>query len=209
MIFTKNVLVTCVALIVIDITFSVGSEDCSFISNFFKNKEIFVLNEPEGVEFLPSEYSYVDSGWDDVCINTTSCAIFGNEVKYNNRRIRSLSDTELGITDQDFTKAIHKSFINNEILHDVISVFTNRYVVRTRSTKVLVYSIHYGIPFNIISPSCKNYLIKYQMSKIKGFICKIGFISGVRSQIKCDDVTLFLNPIDENGNIDCETKCQD
>jgi len=143
-----------------------------------------------------------------VCINTTSCVLFGNEVMYNSKRIRSLSDTKLDISDQDFTKAIYKSFINNEILHDVISVFTNRYVIRTRSTKVLVYSIHYGIPFNIISPTCKNYLIKYQMSKIKGFICKISFVSGVRSQIKCDDITLFLNPIDENGNIDCETKCQ-
>jgi hypothetical protein len=204
-----NRLVAYLALIFINIVLSVGSEDCSFISNFFKNKEIFVLNEAETIEFLPSEYSHIDSGWDDVCVNTTSCVIYGNEVNYKNKRIRSLSDTELGITDKDFTEAIYKSFINNEILHDVISVFTNRYVVRTRSTKVLVYSIHYGIPFNIISPaSCKNYLIRYQMSKIKGFICKIGFISGVRSQIKCDDITLYLNPIDENGNIDCETKCQ-
>lgn len=203
-----NHLVAYVALIFINIVFSVGSEDCSFISNFFKNKEIFVLNEAETVEFLPSEYNHIDSGWDDVCVNTTSCVILGNEVNYKNKRIRSLSDTELGITDQDFTKAIYKSFINNEILHDVISVFTNRYVIRTRSTKFLVYSIQYGIPFNIISPGCTNYLIKYQMSKIKGFICKIGFISGVRSQIKCDDLTLYLNPIDENGNIDCETKCQ-
>lgn len=202
-----NHLIAYVALIFINIMFSVGSEDCTFISNFFKNKEIFVLNEAETVEFLPSEYSHVDSGWDDVCVNTTSCVIYGNEVNYKNKRRTSLANTELGITDQDFTKAIYKSFINNEILHDVISVFTNRYVIRTHSTKVLVYSIHYGIQFNIISPSCSNYLIRYQMSKIKGFICKISFVSGVRSQIKCDDVTLYLNPIDENGNMDCETKC--
>lgn len=207
MIFIKC-LTAFASFVIINNMFSVGSEDCSYISNYFKNKDIFVLNEADTVEFLPTQYSYVDSGWDDVCFNTTSCSLYGNEIKYKNNRIRSLSDTELEISDEDFNKSVYKSFNNNEILNDVISVFTNRYVVRTRSAKVLVYSIHYGISFDIISPNCTNYLIKYQMSKINGLVCKISFVSGVRSRIKCEDIALFLNPIDENGNIDCETKCQ-
>jgi len=204
----KCSLVAIAAFIIINIMSSVGSEDCSFISNYFKNKEIFVLNEAETVAFLPTDYSYIDSGWDDVCINTTSCSLYGNEIKYQNNRIRSLSDTELGISDEDFNKSIYRSFSNNEILNNVISVFSNRYVVKTRSANVLVYSIQYGISFDIISPNCTNYLIKYQMSKINGLICKISFVSGVRSSVKCDNIALFLNPIDEYGNIDCETKCE-
>jgi hypothetical protein len=207
MIFMKCSLVAIAAFIIINIMSSVGSEDCICLLNYLKKREIFVLNEPETVEFLSTQHTYVDSGWSDTCVGTTDCKVY-NEIRYKNNILTSLYDTDFRINDDDLNTAVYKSFSNTEALNNVVGVFTNRYAVRTRSEKVLVFSIKYGTPINVVRPNCTNFYIRFQMSSIKGLMCKISFVSGVRSRIKCEEAETFFYPIDEDKNLQCEIRCE-
>jgi len=187
--------------------FYVESDDCNLISNFVINKNLFTLNTSESVEFLPSGFEYLDSDWED--INNYDDSLYSNEIVYNKKELESLSDTDLKISDDELTDAIHTSLIHNEILNDVISVFPNRYTVRTLSTKINVYSFKYGVYINVVNTKCEKYQIKYKYSEIKGMICKISFVSGVRYGVKCGNIKLDLMPIDDNGKLECQTRCKE
>jgi len=109
-------LVAFAAFIFINImTCSFESEDCYFISIYFKNKKIFVLNETKTVELLPTHYSYEKTSWNYDCINITRCNLDDNKIEYQGETLNSLSDTEYEISDEELNKSIYNSFKNNEI----------------------------------------------------------------------------------------------
>jgi hypothetical protein len=131
---------------------------------------------------------------------------------YKNRRIVSLSDTDLGISDNDLSEAIYNSMASNTQLNDIISVFPNRFVIKSRTEKntFLIYSTVFGLNIDILNPGCDRTKFQYRskIAKIKGVVCKVHFLSGVRYGLDCGDILLFLNAIDENINLDHETKCE-
>lgn len=110
------------------------------------------------------------------------------------------------ITNSD---AIHKSLVESELSNDIISVFPNRFIVRTEeTTKAIVYSIKYGATFNFkIKAKCKKYQMKYHYSALNGLICKTHYALGRRFSFKSGNLKLFLWSIADNGKIDGEVKC--
>jgi len=187
---------------------SIRSETCNFVTHFLTNNGLYTLNATDSVMFLPTDYSYIKAEWENSC-PTGNCTT-ANEILYGNERITSLSKTDLQIKDEELTNAIYNSLVGNTLLNDVIIVFPNRYVVRTNSEKMIIFSIKIGFDVSIVSPKCDTNAFQYKstLSKIKGLVCVSRFSSSDgRNKIKCDNITLFLIPIVENGKLDGETKC--
>jgi len=130
---------------------------------------------------------------------------------YKNNRIASLSNTDLAISDQDLSDAIYTSMASNTQLYDIISVFPNRFVIKSRIEKntFLVYSTVFGLNIDILNPGCDRTKFQYRskIAKIKGVVCKVHFLSGVRYGLDCGEILLFLNAINEDSALDHETKC--
>jgi len=78
-----------------------------------------------------------------------------NALLYKNNKLTSLSDTDLAISDIDLTMAIYNSMVINMQLNNIISVFPNRFVVRshTEKSEFSIYSIGFGI-FLPNKPAC-------------------------------------------------------
>ncbi|CAH1722599.1 uncharacterized protein LOC114130688 [Aphis gossypii] len=195
------------ALIFINFLFYVRSESCNYISNFFTKKTVFVFNTEESVEFLPTEFKTQSFGWFSLDFGNNT--VYPNLITYKNNDVETLSDSDLKINNDDMMKALHKSLINNERLHDVISVFPTRYVVRIAgSTNVRVFTFKFGVDVEIDHSKCEIDKIRFIKSVIKGMICKTIFASGTRYNIKCDTITLNLLPIDESGKLEVEKTCK-
>lgn len=189
---------------------SVLSESCNYVTNFLTNNYgLYTLNNAtDSVTFLPTDYGYIKAEWENSC-PTGNCTTT-NEILYGNQRITSLSKTDLQIKDDELTNAIYNSLVGNTLLNDVIIVFPNRYVVRTNSEKLIIFSIKIGFDVSITSPKCDSNAFQYKsiLSKIKGLICVSRFTSSDgRNMIKCDMITLFLIPIVENSKLDGDTRC--
>jgi len=131
---------------------------------------------------------------------------------YKNKRILSLENTDLTISDEELSAAIYDSMTTNTQLNDIISVFPNRFVMKSRTEKnaFLVYSTVFGLNIDITNPGCDKTKFKYRskIAKIRGVVCKVRFLTGIRYSLDCGDITLFLNAINEDGALDHETKCE-
>jgi len=198
-------------LVFINFLLSVGSQSCSSVTEFLKNNKLFLLNTPELIVFLPTKHTYVnftDSDWaEDSCLGLLEECTTQNWVTYKGIELTSLSETDLKISDAELTDAIHNSFLKSKQIPEVISVFSNRYAIRTRSKKIQVFLIEFGVEINYRNPNC-TYTSRIELSEIEGLICKTNFISGVRYGLQCGNIKLFLRPLDEDGNFDVEFKCK-
>jgi len=188
---------------------SVRTESCNYVTEFLTNNNgLYTLNTTDSVVFLPTNYSYIKAEWENSC-PTGNCTT-ANEILYGNKRITSLSNTDLQIKDDELTNAIYNSLVGNTLLNDVIIVFPNRYVVRTNSEKLIIFTIKIGFDVSITSPKCHTNAFQYKstLSKIKGVVCASRFSSSDgTNKIKCDIITLFLIPIVDNDKLEGETKC--
>jgi len=182
---------------------TVSTKDCDAISNFFIKNNLMFLNSTESVVFLPSDFEYKIENWKDFDGDHNE---YHNSITYNDELINSLSETDLNISDDELTGAVYSSLVNNEKLHDLVSVFSNRYVVRTeRSTRV--FTIDYAQFYYIENTKCDKFQVQYTRSVIKGLICKISFVTGLRYTVKCGSIVLGLLPLDKNGQLEYETRC--
>ncbi|XP_022183574.1 uncharacterized protein LOC111043077 [Myzus persicae] len=196
----------CSVLIFISLQFLVRSENCNYITNFFVKKNLIALKSEESVEFLPIEYKTTSFGFFPLDFGNTT--VYPNLITYKDKDVETLSDTELKISNDDLMNAVYKSLTNDERLHDVISVFSNRYVVRIGSNNVRVFTFKFGVDVEIDHTKCEIDQIRFIKSIIKGMICKTSYVSGVRYNIKCETITFSLLPIDETGKLEIETKCK-
>lgn len=196
----------CSVLIFIDLLSYVRSENCNYISNFFKKKNIFVFKTVESVDFLPTEYTTKSFGFFGLDFGNTT--VYPNLITYKDKDVETLLDTDLKISNSDLMNAVYKSLIDDEHLHDVISVFSNRYVVRIGSNNVRVFTFKFGVDVEIDHTKCEIDKIRFIKSVIKGMICKTIFVSGTRYTIKCESITFSLLPIDETGKLEVETICK-
>lgn len=122
-------------LLFINLLLSVGSQNCNFITDFIKDNKLFPFNTSESVVFLPTKYSYsnlTDSDWVNDCIGYLEVCTSANRVLYKGEEITSLLETDLKISDNELTDAIHAGFLKNKQLPEVISVLSNKYAIRTR-----------------------------------------------------------------------------
>ncbi|KAL4111757.1 hypothetical protein QTP88_015646 [Uroleucon formosanum] len=182
---------------------TVSSKDCDAISNFFIKNNLMFLNSTESVVFLPSDFEYKIENWKDFDSDHNE---YHNSITYNEELMNSLSETDLSISDDELTGAVYSSLVNNEKLHDLVSIFSNRYVVRTeRSTKV--FTIDYAQFYYIENTKCDKFQVQYTKSVIKGLICKISFVTGLRYNVKCGSIVLELLPLDKNGQLEYEIRC--
>jgi len=198
-------------LVFINFLLSVGSQSCNSVTEFLKNNKLFLLNSPELIVFLPTKHTYVnftDSDWaEDNCLGILEECTTQNWVTYKGVESTSLSETDLKITDDELTDAIHDSFFKSKQIPEVISVFSDRYAIRTRSKKVQVFSIQFGAEVNYRNPNC-TYTSRIELSEIDGLICKTNFISGIRYGLQCGNIKLRLRPLDEDGHLEYEYKCK-
>lgn len=197
-------------LLFINLLLSVGSQSCNSVTDFIKDNKLFLFNTSESVVFLPTKYSYsnlTDSDWVNDCIGYLEVCTSANGVLYKGEELTSLSETDLKISDNELTDAIRASFLKNKQLHEVISVLSNKYAIRTRSKKVQVFSMHFGVDISYTNPNC-TYTSRTESSEIDGLICKTNYISGVRYSLQCDDIKLMLRPVDENGNLEFQFECK-
>jgi len=198
--------------IVINFVLSIRAEDCDTMSNFFLEKNLIMFNATESVVFLPTLFNYnkfKEAEWKTpICEEGENCYI-RNEVSFNSKRVQSLLKTKMAINDEELSKAVYKSLIDNKLLNDVLSVSPDRYTVRTNARNSIAFSLEYGVRYNILKPNCISFMVRNKESAISGLICKFMYTTGVRYNIKCDKVKLLLIPIDENGYAQCETICTD
>lgn len=182
---------------------TVSSKDCDAISNFFINNNLMFLNSTESVVFLPSDFEYQVEEWKDFDDDHNE---YHNSVTYNDELANSLSETDLSVSEDELTGAIYSSLVNNEKLNDLVSVFSNRYVVRIGSS-TRVFTIDYAQFYYLEKTKCDKFKVQYTNSVIKGLICKISFVSGLRYSVKCGSVVLKLLPLGKNGQLEYETRC--
>lgn len=190
---------------------SVRSDDCQNLIDLVTTKKLYILNATEVVTFLPIDFKFVTTNYGGVGCSSGNCTTT-NEVMYKNNRLVSLSDTDLAISDEELSVAIYNSMTANTMLNDIISVFPNRFVVKSRTEKntFLVYSTVFGLNIDIPNPGCDRTKFTYRskVSKIKGVVCKTRYLSGIRYGLECGDILLFLNAINENSELDHEIKCE-
>lgn len=190
---------------------AVRADDCRNLVDLITNNKLYLLNASEMVAFFPVDFKFITTDYGGVTCSSGNCTTT-NEVMYKNNRIVSLSDTDLAISNEELSIAIYNSMTSNTLLNDVISVFPNRFVVRSRTEKntFLVYSTTFGLNMDIRNPGCDRTKFKYRskIAKIKGVLCKVRYVSGIRFGLECGDILLFLNAIDENSALDHETKCE-
>jgi len=182
---------------------TISSKDCDTISNFFIKNNLMFLNSTESVVFLPSDFEYQIEEWKDFDSDHNE---YHNSITYNEELMNSLSGTDLSISDDELTGAIYNSLVNNEKLNDLVSVFSNRYIIRTGSS-TRVFTIDYTQFYYLEKTKCDKFQVQYGKSVIKGLICKISFVSGLRYTVKCGSVVLELLPLDKNGQLKYEITC--
>jgi len=204
MIFINNLVSV---LIFINLMFSdVSLKDCDVISNFFIKNDLFILNSTEHVVFLPSDFEYETGKWSDFDKNDIK---YPNLVTYNYKVSYSLSKTNMNISNEELTNAIYKSLVNNKQLDNLVGVFPDRYVVKTGNT-TQIFSIDYSYS-NLANldtdTKCEKFQIQYKKSKIKGLICNISFVAGLRYIVKCGNIELQLMPINTDSYLEFEMKC--
>jgi len=119
----------------------------------------------------------------------------------------------MAISDGELSEAIYNSMTTNTMLNDIISVFPNRFVMKSRTEKnaFLIYSTVFGLNIDILNPGCDKTKFKYRskIAKIKGVVCRVRFLTGIRYSLDCGEITLFLNAVNEDSALDHETKCED
>ncbi|XP_026818867.1 uncharacterized protein LOC113557501 [Rhopalosiphum maidis] len=189
---------------------SVRSENCQPLIDLITNNKLYILNASEIVAFFPIDFKFITTNYGGVTCSSGNCSTT-NEVKYKNERIESLSNTDLAISNEDLSLAIYHSLSTDTQLNDIISVFPNRFVMKSRTEKntFLVYSTVFGINIDIPNPGCDKSKFQYRskIAKIRGIVCNIVFQSGIRYSLGCGDITLYLNAVDEDTNLDHDTKC--
>lgn len=193
------------------ITF-VRCEDCSRLTSYMSDNKFFTFNSTESVFIIPTNFENVITDWGGVGCSSGNCSTY-NEVLYKNDKLSSLSNTELQISDKDLTQAINDVLSSDAGPINTIRVFPNRYVYKspTEKNQFLIYSIAFGNFIPIINDlGCDKTKFRYRskISKIKGLICVNSYVSGVRFSLTCDEIKLFLNAIDDKGQLDSETKCE-
>jgi len=171
-----------------------------------KKNLIVLKSAEESVEFLPIEYKTTSFGFFPLDFGNTT--VYANLITYKDKNVETLSDTELKISNDDLMKALYKSLTIDERLHDVISVFSNRYVVRIGSNNVRVFTFKFGVDVEIDHTKCEIDQIRFIKSVIKGMVCKTVYVSGLRYNMKCETITFRLLPIDETGKLETETMCK-
>lgn len=197
-------------LIFINFILSSKAEDCDAMSNFFLKKNLIMFNASESVVFLPTLFNYNkfrEADWKlPTCVDSDNCYT-KNEVSFNSKRLQSLLKTNLAISDEELSKAIYRSLVDNKLSSNVINVFPDRYIVRTNPRNTITFSTKFGVKYNIVKPNCVNFMVRNKESAISGLICKFMYTTGVRYNIKCNKIKLSLIPVDDDGNIQCETIC--
>jgi len=190
---------------------SVRSDNCENLVDLITTNQLYILNATEIVAFFPIDFKFITTDYGGVTCSSGNCTTT-NEVMYKNNRVTSLFDTDLAISNNELSLAIYNSMTSNTLLNDVISVFPNRFVVRSRTEKntFLVYSTTFGLNMDIRNPGCDRTKFRYRskIAKIKGVVCKVRYVSGIRYALECGDILLFLNAINEDSALDHETKCE-
>lgn len=199
----KNNLVS-VFISIFFILSTVSSKECDTISNFFVKNNIMFLNATESVVFLPSDFEYKIEKWKDFDSDHNE---YHNSITYNDELMNSLSETDLNISDEELTSAAYSSLVNYEKLLGLVSVYSNRYIVRTGIT-TKVFTIDYTQFYYLEKTKCDDFQVQYTKSVVKGLICKISFITGLRYTVKCGNIVLELLPLDKNGQLEYEIKCK-
>ncbi|KAL4111758.1 hypothetical protein QTP88_015647 [Uroleucon formosanum] len=197
-------------LILINCILSIKSENCINLVNLVTSNKLYVLNESEQVVFYSTDFEFVTTEYDGVSCSSGNCSMT-NEVFYKNKRLKSLADTDLAISDVALSTAIYNSMISDTLLNNIISVFPNRFITRSRTEKntFLIYSTVYGIEINLPKPECngKAFTYRARIVKIKGVVCNILYVSGIRYKVNCGDILLRLGAINDNNEHDIDTKC--
>lgn len=211
MAFTNRSVLLSISFLIGCTILSVRSDDCINLIDLITTNKLYILNATEIVAFFPVDFKFVTTDYGGVSCSSGNCTT-SNEVLYKNDRITSLSNTDLAISNEELSEAIYKSMIGNTMLNDIIQVFPNRFVVKSRADKnnFLVYSTKFGVDVNIRNPGCERTKFRYRskISKIKGVVCKVHYVSGVRYSLDCGEILLYLNAINEDNDLDHETKCE-
>lgn len=197
-------------LILINCILSIKSENCINLVNLVTTNKLYVLNESEQVMFYSTDFEFITTEYDGVSCSRGNCSMT-NEVFYKKKRLKSLADTDLVISDAALSTAIYNSMISDTLLNNIISVFPNRFITRSRTEKntFLIYSTVYGIEINLQKPECngKAFTYRARIVKIKGVVYNILYVSGIRYKVNCGDILLRLGAINDNNEHDIDTKC--
>lgn len=197
-------------LFLINCILCIKSENCINLVNLITTNKLYVLNESELVMFYSTDFEFVTTEYDGVSCSSGNCSMT-NEVFYKSKRLKSLADTDLAISDEALSTAIYNSMTLDTLLNNVIGVFPNRFVVRSRTEKntFLIYSTIFGIEINLPKPECngKGFTYRAKIVKIKGVVCNILYVSGIRYKLNCGDVLLRLGALNDNNEHDIDTIC--
>lgn len=175
--------------------------DCTTITDFLVNQDLFVFNSEESLVFLPSEYFHENA--------TSKLSTLVNTIDYKEGTFNTLSATNFKISDQDLTNAVRQSLNSYEIFNDVISVFPNRFVVKVDITVNYLYSFKFKDDISAdVQNGCDLDEIQYWRTVIKGILCKKSFITGVRYNINCESITFYFLRIEEDGKLDAKIICK-
>lgn len=189
----------------------ISSENCNDLVDLITTNEVYVLNKLETVTFHQINFEFLLTEYDGEWCSSGNCSMT-NALLYKNNRLTSLSDTEdLRISDMDLTMAIYNSMVINTQLNNIISVFPNRFVVRsyTEKSEFSIYLIVFGIEILLPkNPPCNlTSMYRARIAKIKGVVCNTRFVTGIRFWRNCGDILLRLGAINDNNEREIETKC--
>ncbi|CAI6350576.1 unnamed protein product [Macrosiphum euphorbiae] len=164
---------------------------------------MYMMNATESVVFIPSSNlePYLET-W----ANVKDDNVYYNLITYNDEYKLSLSNTDLDISDKKLTNAIYKSFIDNQLSEEIITVFPNRYIILTENG-TRVFSFKYINNINVVSKNCDKFQIQYQSTRIEGLICKVKYMAGIRYKVICGKIGLEFMPINEVGELEAEIQC--
>lgn len=183
--------------------YGVLSIGCELISNFLIDNKMYMMNATESVIFIPSSNlePYLET-W----ANVKDDNVYYNLITYNDEYKLSLSNTDLDISDKKLTNAIYKSFVDNQLSQEIITVFPNRYIILTENG-TRVFSFKYINNINVVSKNCDKFQLQYISTRIEGLICKIKYMAGVRYKVNCGKIGLEFMPINEIGELEAEIQC--
>lgn len=187
-------------LIFINFLYYVRPDDCTSISNFIENQNLFVLNSTESVVLLSHKMYFFNK--------TSISSTVVNNIRYKGEIVNTLLDTDLKISDNELTEAIYNSLNTEDIFSDIELISNTTFEAETDSN-----TKEFSIEFNVeksadLQQGCVVDKILYWRSVIKGIVCKIGFISGIRYNVKCGAVKLYFMRLNENKNLDANIICK-
>lgn len=152
----------------------ISSENCNNLLDLIATNEVYVLNKSETVTFYPTDFKFLLTEYDGEWCSSGNCSMT-NALLYKNNRLTQLSDTDLGISDMDLTMAIYNSMVINTQLNNIISVFPNKFIVKshTEKSEFSIYSIVFGIEILLPKkPACNlTSMYRARIEKIKGVAC--------------------------------------